>query len=363
MKKNKGIYLAFLLILLFIISGCGSNLNEVEDLDYKVIEDSIGRSVNIPNDPKRIAAIDSFTAEALIMSGAGDQMVCCPRGVKSDKLLMSIYEELSEKPVIQSGGSINAEALLKLNPELIFIKYGFYIEPEEIQKIEKLGIPYIVIKYSDTETQMAALKLISSVLSKENRERANKILDYYKDTIEYVKNKTLKIPKEERKSLYHSINGVTRTDGRDSLGADWTEIAGCKNVSINEKLLKEGDIYTAGKEQIFLWDPDVIICNEKSAAEFFCTSKMFSGLSAVRSNNVYNIPIAATRWGQQGSLETYFAMLWLGKTLYPEYYKDLDLEKEVCDFYKDIEGIYIDHETYKKILEGEGIRKVSKNKN
>ena len=75
--------------------------------------------------------------------------------------------------------------------------------------------------------------------------------------------------------------------------------------------------------------------------------------------DVYNIPVGATRWGQRGSLETFFAMIWLGVTIYPEYYADFDLQTEVTDFYRDIPGLDIDEDTYQKMLSGTGIRNAS----
>ncbi|MCC8123349.1 MAG: hypothetical protein LIO58_07400, partial [Oscillospiraceae bacterium] len=71
---------------------------------------------------------------------------------------------------------------------------------------------------------------------------------------------------------------------------------------------------------------------------------------------VYNIPVGATRWGHRGSVETYFAILWMGTTFFPEIYEDVDLKTEVCTFYEDILGVTLDDALYKDILDGYGIR-------
>ena len=112
-------------IRIFLLTGCTiQNVNE--NVETISIEDCVGRRVQIPAKIDRIAALDSFSAEALVMTEAADKMVCCPRGVKSDEILQKIDSGLSEKAVVQSGGSINAEALLKLNPDVILIKNGLY---------------------------------------------------------------------------------------------------------------------------------------------------------------------------------------------------------------------------------------------
>ena len=79
--------------------------------------------------------------------------------------------------------------------------------------------------------------------------------------------------------------------------------------------------------------------------------------SAVADGRVYNIPVGATRWGQRGSVETWFAMMWLGITAYPEYYGEIDLREEVAAFYGTVLGIDVDDALYEQMLSGQGMRK------
>ena len=136
---------------------------------------------------------------------------------------------------------------------------------------------------------------------------------------------------------------------------------GADNVSARhaESLKQADDDYAAGLEQIFVWDPDVMICNEASTKDYLLTDSKWQGLRAVKEGEVYNIPVGATRWGQRGSLETFFAMIWLGVTIYPEYYAGFDLRQEVTDFYRDQLGLEVDDETWRKMTAGTGIRDAS----
>ena len=360
-KKRKYTLLAWIsIICILILTGCSTS-EPAEEPTSRIVTDCVGREVEIPQHVGKIACIDSFSGEIMVMSGAGDQMVCCPNGIKTDLLLQQIYPDLENVSVVQSSGSINAEALLELDPDVILLKNSFYIASAELDKIEKTMIPYLVIKYSNMEEQIRAIRLVGEVAGEPASLKADTIADYYEDTIHLVKEKAAGIPDDQKKTVYHSINGVTRTDGETSLGADWIQAVGCKNISVGEKLLMEGDVFTAGTEQIFVWDPDVVICNDPNITDFFKNGDTFAGLRAVRTDQVYTIPIGATRWGQQGSTETFFAMLWLGNTLYPEQYKDIDLKQEVFDFYSDVLSIDLTDEQYDKIMEGKGIRDVSLN--
>ena len=180
--------------------------------------------------------------------------------------------------------------------------------------------------------------------------------DYYDKVIALAKQISSKIPKEKRCRVYHAINEITRTDGLDSLGYDWITCTGAICVSAGESKYLEGTDYFASAEQIFAWNPDVIICNEESTVRYVRQTERWVGLRAVRENEVYNIPVGATRWGQRGSLETFFAILWLGKTIYPQYYSEVNLKQEVFSFYKTYLGIDLNDELYAMILAGDGIR-------
>lgn len=325
------------------------------------IRDCLGNTVEVPRNPERIAVLDSFGGEAVVMIGAGDRMVTCPNGVRSDSLLCEIYPALSDVSVVMSGGSFNAEALLALSPDVIIMKESIYAAEGEREKLEKLGVPYLVTTYGNMAEQMYSLSMIGAAAGDEYAENAGKINSYYCDVIRRVCRAAENIPETEKKLVYHSINEAVRTDGQNSLGNDWITCVGAVDVSAQhtESLQRDSEDYYAGLEQIFAWEPDVIICNEVITKDYLLTDEKWAGLGAVRRNQVYNIPVGATRWGQRGSLETFFAMIWLGVTIYPEYYADFDLQEEVAGFYRDMLGLTVDEETYQMMLSGSGIRNAS----
>lgn len=357
----KRVLLTFFMVFLviFCISSCGNDTSSSEAGEMRTITDGVGRNVEIPVDCDVIACVDAFAGEVMIMSGGGNKMCCCPGGVKSDILLQEIYPDLVNTQVVQSGGDINAEALLALNPDVILFKNGLYEVPEQLEKIEKLGIPYLVIKYETMEEQISMIRMIGEVAGGSIQEKAEEIALYYEDTIKLVTNKKSMLDENDKVSVYHAVNSVNRTDGPSSLGTSWINAVGCKNVSVGEDLKIDGPFYIAGSEQVFVWNPDFVICNDYASAEFFRTSDMFKGLSAVEKGQVFNIPVGATRWGQEGSTETFFGMLWLGKTVYPKLYEDVDLKEEVFNFYENILGITLNDEIYDEIMEGKGLRNAS----
>ncbi|MEG1584147.1 MAG: ABC transporter substrate-binding protein [Anaerovorax sp.] len=358
-KSKKGKWI-ILVLLIFSFAVCATACENPEEQrgkqNLRMITDCVGREVEVPAEVEKIAALDSFAGEAMVMLGAGDQLVGAPNGVKRDKLLQEIYPDLVNLTVPMSGGTVNAETLLTIDPDVIFLKGDLYLNKGELAKLDKLDIPYLVVRYTTMKEQMFAFHMIGTVLGGEKEKKAMEINEYYQETIDLTGERAKQIPENEKLRVYHSIQEAVRTDGEDSLGADWTKNMGLTNVSVGENLTAEGSNYYCGMEQIFVWNPDVILCNDAMTKEYLLSTPKWAGLGAVAQKKVYNIPVGATRWGQQGSVETFFAMLWTGVTLYPEYYMDIDLKTEVMAFYKDYLGLALDEQTYGMILSGQGIR-------
>ena len=324
------------------------------------VTDCTGREVEVPEQCDRIAALDSFTAEAMVIAGAGERICACPNGTKSDVLLQQLCPTLKDAPSVKINGSINVEGLISLGADVVIVKSAILQNEDEIGKLEKLNIPYVAIEYATMEEQIAAMELIGTICGGSAQEKMTQVADYYRSTVKTVKEHAAKIPYKEKVKVYHSINEAVRTDGKNSLGAEWIEAVGGIDVSAGEMANVDGVDYQATLEQIYAWDPDVIICNSAESVDYLNSDSKWKGMRAVRDGQVKAIPVGTGRWGHRGSVETYFAMLWLGCTIYPEYYKDVDLKKEVTTYYNDILGIEVDDELYEEMLSGKGMRRLRK---
>ena len=316
------------------------------------VVDTEGRTVAVPSDPQHVAVLDSFSGELAVMLGAGDRLYSVPGGTMSDKILQTIYPGLTGL-VKASGSQVNVEDLVAARVDLAIVK-GTLADTERL-KLDNARIPYVVADYSTLDEQLAALDVVADALGDDARDRGAKLHAAFDDMIATVSAHTANIPEGERLRVYHSINGATLTDAAGSLGASWIALAGATSVSAGEAATS-GQDYTATLEQVYAWAPDAIICSVASTAGEIRGDAQWQALGAVQAGKVYAIPIGATRWGQRGSVETPLAMLWLGCTLYPSAYADVDLQKTVTDYYRDCLGVDVDDALYAQILSGEGIR-------
>lgn len=368
MAVKKTFFKLFLPFAVFILAGllfagCSSQKEAATGVSEKnhnnsdtiTVRDYFGREVEVPAQAKRIACLYAFAGHVVAMLGKGGNIVAVVEGLKRDVLMTEMLPNIKDASVpALGGGAINLEELIRVSPDVIFIKGDTGKNEGEIEKLEKSKIPYLVVDCKNIKEQQYIIEMIGQVVG--CRDKAKRYNEFYRQCIERVQKKVAGIPLKDRIRVYHSVNEATRTDPKDSLPADWLQVAGAVDVSADKDLKLIENKYFASLEQILVWDPDVIIVNESGVADYIMKNKQWASLSAVKNHKVYQMPIGMSRWGHPGSLETPMAILWTAKTLYPELFSDLNLVKETKNFYKEFYNFDLSDETAKKILSGEGMR-------
>ena len=342
------------LLLALVLFACTENSNIQVGDDEILVVDSIGREVAVPKELNSIAGLDPFASQIVIMLDKGSLLTSTVNGVKRDVLLQQILPGLEDLASTKNSGVFNVEELLRLETDLIFMKEDEYVNEAERAKLDQAGIPYIVISYDSMASQQEAVSIIGTAIGAE--EEAEQFVEYYQQTIEKAKELVSSIPDEQKPTLYHSLNEAVRTDAKESIGADWIALTGAINVSIDQELtLNDGNSYCT-IEQIFVWDPDIIICNETGVADYILSDEKWQGLRAVVEGNVYQIPIGFSRWGHPSSTETPLAILWLIQLIYPELADDVNLSAEMDYYYTTFYNYTPDDDIKTQILNGEGLR-------
>lgn len=100
-------------------------------------------------------------------------------------------------------------------------------------------------------------------------------------------------------------------------------------------------------------DPDVIlVCGfyREQGYEALTDGKYDDILSAVKNNKVYYFPLGMYDWSA-GGFELGISSLWIAKTLYPQYFEDIDLVSLTKDYYKDTTGATLTDEDIQYIFQ------------
>lgn len=349
-------------LVLLCLTSC-SRQEEVKDLTpevgYIIVTDYLGRQVKVKEDIEHIGSLFAGPSHIIAMLGDADKIVAITQGNIKDLLFCEIYPEIHQARVVKRSNVINIEEIAKKpRPDVFIVNPEVALDEGQIGKLKKLKIPIITFAYRDMQQQLEMVELLGKVIGR--NDEAKDFVDYYKKTVERVASRTADIPDEEKKTVYHAINELLRTDQHDTLSTDWLNHLGVKNVAVyheKDEGFKFGKNYMA-LEELFERNPEVIIINGGDVYDYIQHSKQLHNLKAYREGNIHLLPLGITRWGHPFSIETPLAMLWTAKTIYPDRFKDVDIEKETRDFYRTFFNYELSDFQLNKILSGRGYKEI-----
>ena len=225
----------------------------------------------------------------------------------------------------------------------------YTIAPDKLQK--KLGIPVICITPRHSiEENKESFNLIGEVLGEEDR--AEELVSYYDEKMEYLTDKTSNIPRNEKLSVYFAGGGpmggsMLTTAGKDFIINEDIKIAGGINVAENltGSALPFAEV---PMEQIILWNPDVIIKGRVTRGSDMQSDPRWQGIKAVKDERVYEIPSYVHEWGYP-TPEWIMGTMWLADKLYPKT-ANLNMINETKEFYSKFYHYNLTEEEVSEIL-------------
>ena len=340
-----------LCLMAALLCGCAAISGQTA-ADTITVTDCAGRTVEVPKDPQSICCVCPFSGPIIVMCGYGERVTTSCNNMTCSNLLTMICPRIADAVVVKSSGSINGEAVLEYDTDLVFVNDGTYETPEERVKLDSMGIPYIVIGFDDLESQLEAMMVIGRALGAEEKTRA--YTAWCKSVYADVK-EALSGDLGEPVDLYHAVNEAVRTDYAGCICDEWITMTNVNDVSLGADLTVDGGKAYTTLEQIYTWDPDLIICNEAGVDDYILKDEKWAGLRCVREGMVYQIPVGISRMGHPTSTETPLALMWLANLLYPEQY-EIDYIQTLKDYYLRFYGFEIDDEMAQAILQADEMR-------
>lgn len=287
MKKT--IVFSLLLVLVSSLLLAGGTPEERSVKEMHLFTDSLGRSVEIPINPEKIAPSGNVAQLALYalapekLSGWSSKL-----STEAKSLFLS---EVKDKPVFGTfygkKANLNMEALMTSGSELVIdvgnIKGSKEDMASEIDKLsEMIGLPVIFIAADSIEDYPAMLRTLGEITG--DTERAEKLSSFAKDALDYGK----KLKNELKPvSVYYSPSedgleavekGSSHSETLDYIGAD--------NVVPITFSSSNGQV---SLESLYLWDPEVILFASPEAYENALLDGAWSILSAVKNKRVYTL--------------------------------------------------------------------------
>jgi len=320
--------------------------------------DMLNRKIEIPKKAKK-AFSPSPPITAMLYSIAPETMIGANYSFyEIEKEFM--LEDVKSLPVLGgffgSNRQVNLEKLLSLSPDIVFMWSRLRKNEKFFEKnLEKFGIPVVYIHQDTILEMLDTIKTMGIFLKKE--QRAKKLIAYAKKNLSKISKsvKNLDSKKIAKKRVYIALggNGLT-SECTQNIHSQIISLARGLNVSECEGMKKDSSQKVKiTLEKLYKYNPDVIFVRRKAFFDSIKNLKTWKKLKAYKQKQIYFIPTSPFNWiGRPPSLMRFLGIMWMHKKLYPKYF-NVDINKEVRDFYELFLHKKLTNKDINKLIRGE----------
>lgn len=326
------------------------------------ITDHAGNQVEIPREVNRVVVTDILPLPSIItvFLGSGEKIVGMnPASMSAAKtgLLGELFPDILDASTdFMNGSDINMEELMKLEPDVVFYNAGSKDMGEALRSAGFAAVAVSVNRwdYDSIETYDQWVALLSQIFP-EKGDTADRVSQYSQKVYEDIQKRVSGLKDEERKNilfLFNYSDTTMITSGKKFFGQFWCDAVGGRNVA--EEVAAENSNAVINMEQVYTWNPDVIFITNFTPVqpadlyENAVGQDDWSSVKAVRDKNVYKLPLGTYR-SYTPSTDTPMTLLWMAKQVYPDLFEDVDITKEVKDYYKTMYGVELNDEQVQRM--------------
>lgn len=322
---------------------------EGEESETITVTDHADRQIEVPAEINRVVVADIYPMASVltVFLGSAEKLVgidpVCMSAAQSGLLGELFPEILDADTSFMNGGDLNVEALLALEPDVVFCSAG---NSDLITTLENADIPAVGISpskwdYDILETYDQWVSLLAQIFP-DNSQVSDKVASYSKEVYDQVQETVKDIPQEEKKKvlfLFQYDDQQMVTSGKHFFGQFWCDAVGALNVA--EEIEVDNSNAIINMEQVYQWNPDVIIITNftPTQPEDLYNNAVggddWSSVKAVQDEQVYKMPLGTYR-SYTPSSDTPVTLLWMAKTVYPDLFSDVDITQEVKDYYQEM---------------------------
>ena len=342
-----------------------SDHQEAETADQsgpKTITDHAGNQVEIPAQVNRVVVTDILPLPSIItvFLGSGEKIVGMnPASMSAAKtgLLGELFPDiLNASTDFMNGSDINMEELMKLEPDVVFYNAGSKEMGEALTSAGFAAVAVSVNKWDcdSIETYDHWVELLSQIFP-EKGDTADKVSQYSQKVYEDIQKRVSGLKKEEQKNilfLFNYSDTTMITSGKKFFGQFWCDAVGGRNAA--EGVAAENSNAVINMEQVYEWNPDVIFITNftpvqpEDLFENAVGQDDWSPVKAVQDGHVYKLPLGTYR-SYTPSTDTPMTLLWMAKQVYPDLFEDVDITKEVKDYYQAMYGVKLSDEQVERM--------------
>jgi len=365
MKKIALLKIGIVVIVLStaLLFGCSKNSGTAEGetagagSQTRVVTDMAGTQVVLPKDVNRVIDLWHANNQVVLLLGGADKLVGTTETIKGLPWYEKVYPKIKDVKayvLMQTGaGGYNTEEILEAHPDVVLTSF-----PKDAEVLRNAGLTAAMVMFTDYAGLKKGVQITADILGGDAPKKAKEFNAYFDNNLKRVSDRLAGLKDEDKLKVYEvrSTNPLD-TDGKNSICTEWVTAAGGINVAAD---LAEDNMATVTMEGILKENPDVIIVGVQEAAGVGGSAEIINQLknspewatvNAVKNNRIYANPVGTFLWARY-SCEEALQVLWVAKTLYPDRFKDIDMVKEVRNFYKKFYNYDLSAEDAQVMLEG-----------
>lgn len=330
--------------------------------ETRTVTDHSGAEVTIPAEINGVAFeqipllstyVAYFDGEAPNVVATSERLI----NMMDETILADIAPEALEVDTsFDKQGTINAETLLDIGPDLVFNNAH---NQDNRSAMEAVGLDVVGFDTlgTPTDTYVKWLRLLEDVYGEPGK--MDDKIAYGGELIDDAEARVAAVPEDEKRTalvvMQTNQGMLVVAGGQDGWFTDgWAESMNFINATADSE---QGQI-PVNAEQLLAWDPDVIFVTGKGQSSMTAAEILnneiegidLSGLSAVQNGEVYSTELGMWNWFTPNPAAPVVAN-WLGSRLYPEQFEDVDLVQMTQDYYAQMYGHEVDEDRAAQIID------------
>ena len=336
------------LAAVLMLEGCAKKAETaVSENKTHIVVDHKGNEVELPVNIERVVIISPMPLPSIycLYMGGTDKLVGMhptSMAAAENSYLKNVYPDVVNVPTgFVKNGAVNVEELLKLKPDVVFYLASDKALEESLQNAGIKGFAFStsVADFNTIETYANWIGKFGEIFG--DTGRADSIIKHGREVEKFINARLANLKDEEKPSvlmLYNYDTSGMKTSGVNFYGDYWINAGGGKNVACELK-----GSPAISMEQVYQWNPEYIFITNFSPylPEDLYNNSIdgydWSQIDAVKNKRVYKFPLGMYRWYPPSS-DTPLALKWISKTLHPELFADMDMDKEVTEYFKEFYG-------------------------
>ena len=310
-----------------------------EEAAPKTVEftDSLGRTVTLPAEITRIAP--SGAVATMMLAALAPECMVTVNATPSERQMTFLPENLASLPetgqMYGSKANLNLETLLSADPQVVIDlgdkKGNMAADLDALQ--DQIGIPVIFLE-ADLPHMAEAFRTLGGLLSGK-ADRGEEIASLIDRTTAMAAENAAKITDDIRvRAMYTTGEDGLGTNAAGSTQAQVLDMVGVENAVVVEDVTNKGGGNIISLEQLYNFDPDVILFADGSIYDTVADDPAWAQLTAIRAGKYYEVPGSPYSWlSGPPSMNMILGVWWLGNLVYPEIY-DYDMSAMTQEIYK-----------------------------